>query len=106
MYDTPLTEAGHARLTVMRETEDGFRIAEEDLRLRGMGDLLGARQSGLPEFGIADAERDVELMAAARDDARLLVATDPELEGPRGEAMRVLLWLMQADEAIRMLKAG
>jgi len=106
MYDTPLTEAGRARLTVMRETEDGFRIAEEDLRLRGMGDLLGARQSGLPEFGIADAERDVELMAAARDDARLLVATDPELEGPRGEAMRVLLWLMQADEAIRMLKAG
>ncbi len=106
MYDPPLTEAGRARLTVMRETEDGFRIAEEDLRLRGMGDLLGARQSGLPEFGIADAERDVDLMAAARDDARLLVATDPGLEGPRGEAMRVLLWLMQADEAIRMLKAG
>ena len=106
MYDPPLGETAEARLKVMRETEDGFRIAEEDLRLRGMGDLLGARQSGLPEFGVADAERDGDLMAAARDDARMLVTSDPSLESPRGEAMRTLLWLMRGDEAIRLHDAG
>ncbi|MEO0681019.1 MAG: ATP-dependent DNA helicase RecG [Pseudomonadota bacterium] len=106
MYEPPLTEGARARLTVLRETEDGFRIAEEDLRLRGPGDLLGARQSGLPTFRLADLERDAALMAAASDDARLLLAQDPTLEGPRGRAARSLLWLMEADEAIRMLKAG
>jgi ATP-dependent DNA helicase RecG len=106
MYEPPLGETARARLSILRETEDGFRIAEEDLRLRGAGDVLGVRQSGLPEFRMADVEAHADLMAAARDDARLLLAREPKLEGPRGEAARVLLWLMEADEAIRLLKVG
>ncbi|MGM0584295.1 MAG: ATP-dependent DNA helicase RecG [Pseudomonadota bacterium] len=106
MYEPPLGETARARLSILRETEDGFRIAEEDLRLRGAGDVLGVRQSGLPDFRLADIETQPDLMAAARDDARLLMAQEPTLEGPRGEAVRTLLWLMEADEAIRLLKVG
>jgi ATP-dependent DNA helicase RecG len=90
----------------MRETEDGFRIAEEDLRLRGAGELLGTRQSGLPEFRVADVFCHHELLAAARDDARLIVARDAELETPRGRALRVLLYLFERDNAIKLLKSG
>ena len=106
LYREPLGETAKARLTIMRETEDGFRIAEEDLRLRGAGEMLGTRQSGLPVFRMADLSQHGELLAAARDDAALVLARDPELRGPRGEALRVLLYLFERDEAVRLLSAG
>jgi ATP-dependent DNA helicase RecG len=101
-----LGETAKARLTIMRETEDGFRIAEEDLRLRGAGEMLGTRQSGLPVFRMADLAQHGELLAAARDDAALVLTRDPQLKGPRGEALRVLLYLFERDEAVRLLSAG
>jgi ATP-dependent DNA helicase RecG len=106
LYDPPLGETAQARLEIMRATEDGFRIAEEDLRLRGAGDLLGVQQSGLPRFRIADLETQAELMRMAQDDSRLLLSQDPGLAGPRGTAARVLLHLMERDKAIRMLAVG
>jgi ATP-dependent DNA helicase RecG len=106
LYDPPLGQAARARLEIMRETEDGFRIAEEDLRLRGAGDLLGTAQSGLPRFRIADLEAQADLMRTAQDDARLLLAQDPGLASPRGVAMRVLLYLMERERAIRLMAAG
>jgi ATP-dependent DNA helicase RecG len=106
LYAKPLTEAAKARLAIMRETEDGFRIAEEDLRLRGAGELLGTRQSGLPAFRVADLLRHHGLLGMARDDARLVVERDPELESPRGRALRVLLYLFERDAAIKLLKSG
>ncbi len=90
----------------MRATEDGFAIAEEDLRLRGAGDLLGVQQSGLPQFRIADLEAQVALLRIAQDDSRLLLAQDPDLASPSGQAMRALLWLMDRDKAIHMLSVG
>ena len=90
----------------MRETEDGFRIAEEDLRLRGAGELLGTRQSGLPTFRIADIEEQKDLLAAAHDDARMIIDRDPKLESERGKALRFLLYLFERDEAIRYLRSG
>jgi len=106
LYKAPLGATARDRLSIMRETEDGFRIAEEDLRLRGGGEILGTRQSGTPGFRIAHPEHQVELMEIARDDARLIVDTDPHLESPRGAALRVLLYLFGRDEAIRLLRAG
>ena len=88
------------------ETDDGFVIAERDLELRGAGELLGTRQSGLPEFRMADLTAHAELLAAARDDAKLILAKDPELKSPRGEALRVLLYLFERDEAVRYLRTG
>jgi ATP-dependent DNA helicase RecG len=101
----PLGQAAKKRLTVLRDTEDGFVIAEEDLRLRGPGDVLGAQQSGLPRFRIADLESQTDLMRIAQDDARLALARDPDLSGPRGQALRTLLWLHEREVAIRYLKA-
>jgi ATP-dependent DNA helicase RecG len=106
LYQPPLGETAKARLKTLRETDDGFVIAEEDLRLRGAGELLGSRQSGMPEFRLADLSVHAELLAAARDDARLIVGGDPELKSPRGEALRVLLYLFGRDEAVRLLRAG
>jgi ATP-dependent DNA helicase RecG len=106
LYQTPLGETAEARIKIMRETEDGFRIAEEDLRLRGAGELLGTRQSGLPAFRIADIETQKDLLAAAYDDARMILERDPELESERGKALRVLLYLFERDEAIRYLRSG
>ena len=106
LYDPPLGETAQARLEIMRATEDGFRIAEEDLRLRGAGDLIGVQQSGLPRFRIADLETQAELMRVAQDDSRLLLAQDPDLAGPRGLAVRTLLYLMERDKAMRMLSVG
>jgi len=106
LYKPPLTETARARLNALRETEDGFKIAEEDLRLRGGGEVLGTRQSGMPEFRVAALPRDEELLSAARDDARLILNKDPELSEKRGKALRVLLYLFERDEAIRLLKAG
>ena len=97
---------GRARLQVMKDTEDGFIIAEEDLKLRGEGDLLGTRQSGMPGFKVADMAFHADLLATARDDARLFLTKDPDLTSERGDALRRLLYLFDRDEAIRLLRAG
>lgn len=106
LYKDPLGETAKRRLSVMRETEDGFRIAEEDLKLRGEGELLGTRQSGTPGFQVARIEAHADLLEIARDDARLLLTRDPELKSARGEAVRTLLYLFGRDEAVRLLRAG
>ena len=106
MYQAPLSEGGERRLKVLRDTEDGFRIAEEDLAMRGAGDLIGTAQSGLPRFRVADLERQGALMAVAQSDARRLLADDPSLTGPRGKAARMLLWLLDQDRAIRLIGVG
>ncbi len=106
LYKGPLGETARERLKVLRETDDGFRIAEKDLELRGAGELLGTRQSGLPEFRLADIAVHGELLAAARDDVRLILDRDPELAGARGQALRVLLYLFERDQAIRYLRSG
>ncbi|MFN3210709.1 MAG: ATP-dependent DNA helicase RecG [Roseovarius sp.] len=106
MYQAPLSEGGQRRMDTMRETEDGFRIAEVDLEMRGVGDLIGTAQSGLPRFRVADMEAQAGLMATAQTDARKLLADDPDLQSERGQAARVLLWLMGQDEAIRLLSVG
>ncbi|MGR3453592.1 ATP-dependent DNA helicase RecG [Pseudooceanicola sp.] len=106
LYAAPLGESAEKRLSLLRETEDGFRIAEVDLEMRGAGDVIGVAQSGLPRFRVADMERQAGLMAVAQSDARALLTTDPGLEGDRGRAARVLLWLMGQDEAIRLISVG
>jgi ATP-dependent DNA helicase RecG len=106
LYRGPLGETSKARLTIMRETEDGFKIAEEDLRLRGAGEVLGTRQSGLPAFRLADLEAHADLLPAVHDDVKLLLERDPLLKSPRGEALRELLYLFRRDEAIRFLQSG
>jgi ATP-dependent DNA helicase RecG len=106
MYQPPLSETGRRRLEILRETEDGFRISEEDLAMRGAGDVIGTAQSGLPRFRIADIERQSALMALAQQDARKLLADDTDLTGQRGQAARVLLWLMEQDRAIRLISVG
>lgn len=106
LYQGPLGETARSRINIMRETDDGFRIAEEDLRLRGAGELLGTRQSGMPEFRLADLAVHDELLAAARDDARLILDRDPELQSPRGQALRILLYLFERDAAVQYLRSG
>jgi ATP-dependent DNA helicase RecG len=106
LYKGPLGETAKARLNILRETEDGFRIAEEDLKLRGEGDVLGTRQSGMPGFRVARIETHGKLIGAARDDAALVLARDPTLTSARGQALRHLLYLFERDEAIRLIRAG
>ncbi|PJF10718.1 ATP-dependent DNA helicase RecG [Pseudorhodobacter sp. MZDSW-24AT] len=106
LYQAPLSEAGERRLTTIRDTEDGFRIAEADLEMRGAGDLIGTAQSGLPRFRVADLERQAALMAVAQSDARALLTMDPALTSPRGQAARGLLWLLDQDRAIRLITVG
>ncbi|SFR39281.1 ATP-dependent DNA helicase RecG [Yoonia tamlensis] len=106
LYQAPLSETGKRRLEILRETEDGFKISEEDLAMRGAGDVIGTAQSGLPRFRIADIERQSDLMAIAQSDARALINTDPKLETTRGKAARTLLWLMEQDKAIRLISVG
>ena len=111
-FDLPATlqgaarETAKARLAIMRDTEDGFRIAEEDLKLRGEGDLLGTRQSGTPGFHVARIEFHGKYLGAARDDAALVLNRDPALATPRGQALRYLLYLFGKDEAIKLIRAG
>ena len=106
LYQSPLGEVARQRLSTLRETDDGFRIAEEDLRLRGAGEVLGTRQSGLPTLRLADLAAHAELIAIAHDDARLVLDQDPHLESERGQALRTLLYLFRRDEAIHYLRAG
>ncbi|NCP22974.1 MAG: ATP-dependent DNA helicase RecG [Erythrobacter sp.] len=101
-----LSETARERLALMRETQDGFQLAEEDLRLRGGGELLGTRQSGDAAFRIADLEQITRLLPAAHDDARLLMERDGGLEGRRGEAARILLYLFERDFGVRTLRGG
>lgn len=106
LYGNPLSENGQARLKIMRETEDGFVIAEEDLRLRGAGEMLGTRQSGLPEFKLAQLPAHDDLLAMARDDVMLILEKDPELQSPRGQALRTLLYLFEKDATVSYLRSG
>ncbi len=106
MYDERLSVAAKERLKIMRDTEDGFIIAEKDLELRGGGEILGTRQSGLPEFKLADLSVHGDLLAAARDDTKLILSKDPSLETPRGNALKTLLYLFEQDQAIANIRAG
>lgn len=106
LYRAPLGATAKRRIQIMRETEDGFRIAEEDLSLRGEGEILGTRQSGMPGFKIADASLHRDLLETARRDAALIVASDPLLKSARGEALRILLHLFEREDAVRLLDAG
>ncbi len=106
LYKAPLGETAESRIRILRETEDGFRIAEEDLKLRGEGDVLGARQSGLPGFRLAIPEIHGPLLETARREARLVVERDPALTGPRGAALRLLLHLFERADAVRLMRAG
>jgi ATP-dependent DNA helicase RecG len=106
LYREPLKEMSTARLKVIRETTDGFRIAEEDLKLRGEGDVLGIRQSGLPGYRIARSEVHGQLITQARDEALRIMKDNPKLEGARGEALRCLLYLFERDEALPLIGAG
>ena len=106
LYKPPLGETARARLSAMRETNDGFRIAEEDLRLRGEGEVLGVRQSGMPAFRIARPEVHGELLAMARDEARLLIEHRAQIPRERAEALRMLLYLFGRQQAVRLLQAG
>lgn len=106
LYQAPLSVSGQKRLEVLRQSEDGFVIAQTDLEMRGAGDVIGTAQSGLPRFAVADLERQAGLMATAQSDARTLLAQDPTLTTPRGAAARVLLWLMRKDEELRLISVG
>jgi len=106
LYREPLNEMSTARLKAIRETTDGFRIAEEDLKLRGEGDVLGVRQSGLPGYRIARSDVHAQLIAQARDEALRIMKDNPKLSGTRGEALRCLLYLYERDEALPLLGAG
>jgi ATP-dependent DNA helicase RecG len=106
LYREPLGEIAAARLRVIRETTDGFRIAEEDLRLRGEGDILGTRQSGMPGYRIARSEVHGQLITQARDEALRIMKDNPKLTGVHGEALRCLLYLYERDEAIPLIGAG
>jgi ATP-dependent DNA helicase RecG len=106
LYKEPLGEMSAARLKVIRETTDGFRIAEEDLKLRGEGDVLGTRQSGLPGYRIARSDVHAQLITQARDEALRILKDNPRLAGERGEALRCLLYLYERDEALPLIGAG
>jgi ATP-dependent DNA helicase RecG len=106
VYVSPLGETAKERLSIMRQTEDGFVIAEKDMQLRGTGEILGTRQSGLPEFSLADLGAHSDLLLTARDDANLIIDRDPELKSERGGALRILLYLFEQDQAITYLRSG
>jgi ATP-dependent DNA helicase RecG len=106
LYLTPLGAAAKARIETMRETEDGFVIAERDLKLRGAGEMLGTRQSGFPEFRLADLAVHTDLLATARDDVKLVLNIEPDLDGKRGPALRTLLYLFERDAAVAFLRSG
>lgn len=106
MYGYPLSENSHARLNIMKESEDGFVIAEKDMELRGFGEILGNRQSGFETFHLADLSTDKDLMLTAHKDALFILSKDPKLETPRGQALKTLLYLFEKDDAIKTYLAG
>jgi len=106
LYASPLSETAKRRLSILRESDDGFRIAEEDLRLRGAGEVLGTRQSGFEQFRLADLAAHADLIPIAREEARLALARDTAFESPHGTALRTLLYLFARDAAVRYLRAG
>ncbi len=106
LYKQPLSATAKERLSIMRETEDGFLISEKDLSLRGAGDILGTKQSGIPEFKFTDLAVHADILATAQQDAKLIIQKDPELKGKRGEALRTLLYLYECDQAINYLQNG
>lgn len=106
LYHAPLSETATRRLKLLRDTEDGFRIAEEDLAIRGAGDVIGLAQSGIPRFRVADLETQSDLMAIAQTDARAFLVQDPDLSGSRGQAVRTLLWLLEQDKALKLINFG
>lgn len=106
LHDDRLSQTARKRLAILRDTEDGFVISDEDYRLRGAGEYLGTRQSGLPGYRLADPEQDDELLAMARQDAVLLLQRDPKLESERGQAVKLLLNLFDQRDAIETVKAG
>lgn len=106
LYDDKISLTGKERLKVLRDSEDGFVIAEEDLRLRGGGEILGTRQSGLPDFRFADVYAQHELVLAAKDDTALVLHQDPQLKSPRGKALRGLLYLFEYDRLAEYAEAG
>lgn len=106
LYRANPGETAERRLMLLRDSEDGFALAEADLAMRGAGDVLGTAQSGLPRFRVADLERQSALLDVAQSDARALIQSDPKLETPRGGAVRQLLWLLEQDQAIAFLSAG
>ena len=100
LYGNKLTQTAQARLKIMRETENGFLIAEEDLRLRGAGEILGARQSGMMCFKFADLSVQGDLLYTATQDAKMILNSDPQLKTKRGQALRYLLYLFKKDEKL------
>lgn len=106
MYAYPLSETAHQRLNIMKETEDGFLIAEKDLELRGGGEILGTRQSGFSEFRLADMNVHQNLLHTANQDAKMILELDPNLQTPRGQALRILLYLFERDDAVKTYIAG
>jgi ATP-dependent DNA helicase RecG len=106
LHANKISETARKRLSTLRETEDGFLIADEDFRLRGAGDALGTRQSGLPGYRLADPESHEDLLLMANQDATMLLDRDPRLESPRGQAIRILLNLFDQRDAIQTLRAG
>lgn len=106
LFSPPLSAAAKARLQALRDSQDGFYLAEQDLKLRGEGDLLGVKQSGLPSYIFADLEAEPKLLEMARDEARYICATDPLLTSTRGQALRQLLYLFGKDRAVATLRAG
>ena len=106
IYSGPLGEIAKERLSIMRDTEDGFVIAEKDLELRGSGDILGTKQSGVTDFKLANLAAHSDLLATARDDAKLIINQDPKLESERGLALKTLLYLFERDQAIKYFRGG
>ena len=106
LYNDKLGKTAESRLFILRETNDGFRIAEEDLKLRGGGDVLGTQQSGLPMFRLASMEKHSDMISMARDDVKLIIERDKTLSTDRGLALRTLLHLFERDLAVKLLRAG